>query len=82
MPIRYRGFSTIGQTKKYRLTDLELIKRDLLNHFAIRKGEKLMDPNFGSIIWNMIFEPLLKPQLWQISSALSHTIHVYKSTEF
>lgn len=58
MPIRYRGFSTIGQTKKYRLTDLELIKRDLLNHFAIRKGEKLMDPNFGSIIWNMIFEPL------------------------
>jgi phage baseplate assembly protein W len=24
----------------------------------IRKGEKLMQPNFGSIIWNMLFEPL------------------------
>ena len=58
MPIRYRGFSTIDQTKKFRLNDLELVKRDLLNHFAIRKGEKLMDPNFGSIIWNMLFEPL------------------------
>jgi phage baseplate assembly protein W len=58
MVTRYRGFSTIGRTKKFRLTDLELVKRDLLNHFSIRKGEKLMDPNFGSIIWNMLFEPM------------------------
>jgi phage baseplate assembly protein W len=56
--IRYKGFSTIDQTKKFRLTDLELIKRDLLNHFAIRKGEKLMNADFGSIIWNILFEPL------------------------
>lgn len=56
--IRYKGFSTIDQIKKFRLTDLDLIKRDLLNHFAIRKGEKLMNPEFGSIIWNVLFEPL------------------------
>ena len=55
---RYKGFSTIDQYKKFRLTDLELIKRDLLNHFSIRKGEKLMNPEFGSIIWNILFEPL------------------------
>jgi phage baseplate assembly protein W len=55
---RYRGFSTIDKLKKFRLTDLELIKRDLLNNFAIRKGEKLMNPEFGSIIWNILFEPL------------------------
>jgi phage baseplate assembly protein W len=55
---RYKGFSTIDRYKKFRLTDLDLIKRDLLNHFAIRKGEKLMNPNFGSIIWNTLFEPL------------------------
>lgn len=58
MTNRYRGFNTISQSKKFRLTDLELVKRDLLNHFAIRKGEKLMQPNFGSIIWDMLFEPL------------------------
>ena len=58
MANKYRGFSTINQVKKFRLTDLELVKRDLLNHFAIRKGEKLMQPNFGSIIWNMLYEPL------------------------
>ena len=54
----YRGFSTIGQSKKFRLTDIELVKRDLMNHFQIRKGEKLMNPDFGSIIWNILFEPL------------------------
>ena len=56
--IRYRGFSTVDRNKKFRLTDLELVKRDLLNHFAVRKGEKLMNPEFGSIIWNMLYEPL------------------------
>ena len=55
---RYRGFSTINQVKKFRLTDAELIKRDLINHFSIRKGQKLMNPDFGSIIWNMLYEPL------------------------
>jgi phage baseplate assembly protein W len=55
---KYKGFSTIGKIKKFRLTDIDLVKRDLLNHFSIRKGEKLMNPNFGSIIWSMIHEPL------------------------
>jgi phage baseplate assembly protein W len=54
----YKGFSTVGRTKKYRLTDQDLIKQDLINHFYIRKGEKLMNPNFGTIIWNVLFEPM------------------------
>ena len=58
MAIMYRGFSTIGRNRKYRLTDFELVKQDLINHFYIRKGEKLMNPNFGTIIWNVVHEPL------------------------
>jgi phage baseplate assembly protein W len=54
----YNGFSTLNSTKKFRLTDFELVKQDLQNHFAIRKGEKIMNPEFGTIIWDMIFEPL------------------------
>lgn len=54
----YKGFSTIGKSKKFRLTDLELVKRDLLNHFSIRRGEKLMNPSFGSLTWDSLFEPL------------------------
>lgn len=58
MAILYKGFSTINRFKKFRLTDINLIKQDLINHFNIKKGEKLMQPNFGTIIWNLLFEPM------------------------
>jgi phage baseplate assembly protein W len=55
----YRGTSTVDNNRKNpRLYDLELIKQDLINHFHIRQGEKLENPNFGTIIWDVIFEPL------------------------
>ena len=54
----YKGFSTQNDTRKFRLTDFELIKRDLLNHFNVRRGEKLMRPTFGCDIWNYLFEPM------------------------
>lgn len=53
----YVGFNTIGRFKRFRMTDFELVKRDLLNHFSIPKGQKLMQPDFGSIIWNLLFDP-------------------------
>lgn len=58
MPITYKGFSTVGRTKHFRTTDFDLVKQDIANHFNIRKGEKPMNPDFGTIIWDMIFEPL------------------------
>ena len=54
----YNGFSTIGNYKKFKLTDFELAKRDLLNYLSVRKGERVMYPNFGTVIWNMIFEKM------------------------
>ena len=54
----YKGFSTLVPDKKFRLTDMQLIKQDIINHFNIRKGEKLMNPGFGTIIWNVLHEPL------------------------
>lgn len=58
MPIIYKGFSTVGRNKHFRVTDFELVKKDIMNHFNIRKGEKLMNPDFGTVIWDTIFEPL------------------------
>ena len=58
MTITYRGFSTLVNKKKYSLTDYALAKQDLMNYFYIRKGEKLMQPTFGTIIWDQLFEPL------------------------
>jgi phage baseplate assembly protein W len=54
----YRGFSTLNRAKKFRVNDVDLVKQDLLNHFSIRKGERLMDPNFGTVIWSMLYEPM------------------------
>lgn len=54
----YRGFSTLINQRKTRLADYELAKQDLINHFHIRKGEKLHNPNFGSSLWSVVFDPL------------------------
>jgi len=53
----YKGFTTINRYKKFGINDFDLVKRDLLNHFSIPKGQKLMNPNFGSAVWNLLFDP-------------------------
>jgi phage baseplate assembly protein W len=52
----YVGFSSKEDTKNFKLYDSALVKQDLINHFYIRKGEKLENPNFGTVIWDMLFE--------------------------
>ena len=53
----YKGFSSKEVSRNYKLYDIDLVKQDLINHFYIRKGEKLENPEFGTIIWDMLFEP-------------------------
>jgi phage baseplate assembly protein W len=55
----YKGFSTVNtNTKNFKLYDFELIKQDLLNTFYIRQGERLMNPEYGTVIWDLLFEPM------------------------
>ena len=55
----YRGISTVNpNTKEFKLFDLALIKQDIVNHFHIRLGEKIENPGFGTIIWDVLYEPL------------------------
>jgi phage baseplate assembly protein W len=54
----FKGFSTVNKVKApYTLTDMALVKQDLLNEFNTRKGERVMRPNFGSIIWDLLMNP-------------------------
>jgi phage baseplate assembly protein W len=54
----YRGFSSINEnTEGFALYDFELIKQDIINHFHIQRGEKLSDPYFGCVIWDLLWEP-------------------------
>lgn len=55
----FRGFNTVDKNKApFTLSDEELIKRDLLNHFYTRRGERFMRPNFGSMIHDIIMNPM------------------------
>lgn len=51
------GFSSQDSRGSNKLYDIQLINRDLLNHFHTRKGERRMMPSFGTRIWDMLFEP-------------------------
>jgi phage baseplate assembly protein W len=52
----YKGFSSENSKRNYKLYDIDLVKQDLLNHFYIRRGEKLENPQFGTVIWDVLFE--------------------------
>lgn len=54
----FKGFSTIGveRSRSWLLTDIELIKRDLYNHFYTRMGERVMRPDFGCKIWDYLMD--------------------------
>lgn len=56
---KFRGYSSVGTTflspVRY---DLDLARQDLLNQFHTRLGERIMLPKFGTIIWDLLFDPL------------------------
>ena len=55
----YKGISTANPNNtSFTLHDIALIKQDIINHFHISQGEKLENPEFGTIIWDAIHEPL------------------------
>jgi|HigsolmetaGSP12D_1036236.scaffolds.fasta_scaffold11341_2 Phage baseplate assembly protein W len=56
----YKGFSTQNaeRTRNWALYDIDLVKQDLINHFMTRKGERVMRPDFGSIVWDALMEPM------------------------
>lgn len=54
----YYGYTSIGRDfVDTAATDQVLIRADLINHFNTRLGERLMNPEFGCIIWDYIFDP-------------------------
>jgi len=55
----YKGFSTRGKIRPpYTVTNGEAVKVDLLNELYTRRGERVMRPNFGTTIYDLIMNPL------------------------
>lgn len=54
----YKGFSTFQKlSPPYTLTDIDIVKQDLLNTFHTPKGDRVMLPDFGSRIPEYMFDP-------------------------
>lgn len=52
------GFNTVGQPNPpYNLNNIALIKRDIENTFATPLGSRVMLPNFGTRIYDFLFDP-------------------------
>ena len=53
----FKGFSSRAENSNYRLYDFNLIKQDLIHRLSVRKGERVENPEFGTIIYDILFEP-------------------------
>ena len=66
MAILFKGFSTADKIRApYTLVDSELVKRDLLNQLYTKKGERVMRPEYGTIIYDLLMDPNI-PELEEI----------------
>ena len=54
----FKGFSSRAELTNFKLYDFDLIKQDLINRLSVRKGERVENPEFGTIIYDVLFEPL------------------------
>jgi len=67
----YVGFSSVNRDfDSNTLYDYELARTDLLNAFYVKKGEKLELPDYGTIIYDTLFEPFTS----EISKAIEEDV--------
>ena len=55
--VTFKGFSSRAERQNFKIYDFECAKQDLINRLSIRKGERVENPEFGTIIYDAIFEP-------------------------
>ncbi len=55
--VTFKGFSSRSENSNFKLYDYECAKQDLINRLSVRKGERVENPEFGTIIYDAMFEP-------------------------
>ena len=56
--VTFKGFSSRAERQNFKIYDFECAKQDLINRLSVRKGERVENPEFGTIIYDALFEPL------------------------
>ena len=59
LAIPFQSLATSGSDSVFRInyTTAEQVKYNMINYFLTNKGERIFNPNFGSIIPSQLFEP-------------------------
>jgi len=55
--VTFKGFSSRADRQNFKVYDFECAKQDLINRLSVRKGERVENPEFGTIIYDALFEP-------------------------
>lgn len=68
----YIGYSSyeFQKNKSFTLTDVQLVELDLLNQIYTRRGSRVMMPTFGTLIPELVFEPLDDETISTVESEL------------
>ncbi len=59
LAVPFQSTATSGSDSVFRInyTTAEQVKYNMINYFLTSKGERIFNPNFGSIIPSQLFEP-------------------------
>jgi phage baseplate assembly protein W len=67
----YVGFSTQDPlARTVTMYDFDVVKQDLLNYFNTRQGERVMNPGWGTVIWDKLYDPFTE----EVRSAIEEDI--------
>jgi len=55
--VTFKGFSSRAEKQNFKVYDFACVKQDLINRLSVRKGERVENPEFGTIIYDVLFEP-------------------------
>ena len=73
--VTFKGFSSRADKKNFKLYDFEVAKQDLINRLSIRKGERVENPEFGTIIYDVLFEPFTEAVKDQITEDITENLN-------
>ena len=73
--ITFKGFSSRADKQNFKLYDFEVAKQGLINRLSVRKGERVENPEFGTIIYDVLFEPFTDELKEQITDDITENLN-------
>ena len=73
--VTFKGFSSKAERQNFKVYDFECAKQDLINRLSVRKGERVENPEFGTIIYDCLFEPFTEELRDQIIDDITENLN-------